>query len=140
MNLSALITDNVAELLVKILEFTRARHNVLAQNIDDMEKPDFVPRDLEVEQFAELMEEAITEHQRHGRLLLRDTQHIKFGANGRFDLKAVIDEDARQLLMRNVKDYLHLQKEKLKENLFNHRLAGELLKQKQGLSSVFSGH
>jgi flagellar basal body rod protein FlgB len=139
MNLSALMTDNVAELLVKIIEFTRVRHQVLIENIDYMGKSGFLPKDLEVEQFAELMEEAITEHQLYGRLRLRDTQHIKFGENGRFELEAVVDENARDLLERNIKAYVDLQKDKLRENLVNHRLAGELLRQKQGISSVFSG-
>ncbi len=138
MNLSALITDNVTELLVKILEFTRARHQVLADNIYDMNNPGFSPRDLEVEQFAQLMEEAIASHQCCGRLLLRDTRHIKFGENGRFELEAVVDEDARQLLEQNTNAYIEQQKDKLKDNLINHRLAKELLKQKQGITSVFS--
>jgi flagellar basal body rod protein FlgB len=133
-----LITDNIAELLVKILQFTRARHQVLADNIYEMKNPGFLPKDLEVEQFAELMEEAISSHQSCGKLLMRDTQHIKFGRNGRFKLQAIVDEDARQLLEENIKDYVELQKEKLKENLVNHRLARELLKQKQKISSVFS--
>jgi len=138
MDLSTLITDNVAELLVKILEFTRVRHQVLVENIDDMSNPGFLPRDLDVEQFAELIEEAITEHQRYGRLRYSDTQHIKFGKNGRFELAAVVDENARDFLEQNTKAYVKLQKDKLRENLVNHRLAGELLRQKQGVSSVFS--
>jgi flagellar basal body rod protein FlgB len=138
MDLSALITDNIAELLVKILEFTRVRHQVLIGNIDDMNTPGFLPRDLDVEQFAELMEKAITEHQRYGRLRYSDTEHIKFCENGRFELEAVVDENARDLLERNIKAYVELQKDKLKENLVNHRLAGELLRQKQGVNSVFS--
>ena len=140
MYLSTLITDNISELLVKILEFTRARHEILVENIDDMYNPGFLPKDLEVEQFAELMEEAIDEHQHCGRLRLHDTQHIKFGENGRFEINAIVDEEAKELLEQNVKDYVALQKDKLKENLVNHRLAGEILKQKQGISSVFSGY
>jgi flagellar basal body rod protein FlgB len=140
MYLSTLITDNVSELLVKILEFTRARHEVLVENIDDMYNPDFLPKDLDVEQFAELMDEAIDEHQLCGRLRLRDTRYIKFGENGRFEVHVVVDEDAKELLEQNVKDYVKLQKNKLKENLVNYRLAREILKQKQGITSVFSGY
>ena len=136
MNLSALITDNVAELLVRILEFTQARHQVLAENIYDMDNPDFLPKDLEVERFADLMDHAIDSHQSSGRLVLRDTKHIKFGIGGSLKLEAVIDEDARGLLKQNIKDYMELQKEKLKENLVNYRLARELLKQKLGMTSA----
>jgi flagellar basal body rod protein FlgB len=140
MNLSAMITDNVAELLVKILEFTQVRHKVLAENIYDMRSPDFLPRDLDVQQFAELMEKAIDSHQSNGMLLLRDTQHVKFGMGGCFELETVVDEKARGLLKRNVRDYLELQKQKLRENLFNYRLARELLKQKQGMTSAINAY
>jgi len=42
LNLSMLITDNVAELLVKILEFTLRRHKVLAENVSNIYDPDLL--------------------------------------------------------------------------------------------------
>ena len=77
MHVSPLITDNVAELLVKILDFTITRHRVLSENIESIHSHGFVPRDLPVEEFALLMETAIDEHRRNKRLLLCDTDKIK---------------------------------------------------------------
>ena len=55
MNLASLITDNIAELLVKIIEFTRTRHKILARNIYNVESPGFVPKDLVTDEFSDLL-------------------------------------------------------------------------------------
>lgn len=130
-NLAALITDNVTELLVKILEFTRSRHRILAENVSNLHQAGFIPKDLAVEEFAEVMEGAINEHEHSRRLMLRDTENVKFGYNGNFEAKPVVDEYAKQLFENDIDGYLELQKKKLAENLLNHKVARELLKQKQ---------
>ena len=56
MNISGMITDNVAELLVKILDFTIARHKILTENVNNLHSEGFMPMDLPVEEFAALME------------------------------------------------------------------------------------
>ena len=97
MNLSSKITDNVTELLALILEFTGRRQEILTQNIKGVQTAGFVPRDLDVEKFAELMTEAISEHVRSRRLLLRDSENVKFGLSGSFEVLPIVDEEARQL-------------------------------------------
>ena len=132
-NLSTFITDNVAELLVKILEFTRRRHRVLAENISNIHEGGFTPKDLAVEEFADLIDGAINEHEHSRRLVMRDTDNVKFGYNGSFETKPLIDDHAKGLLGSDIDGYLELQKKKLAENLLNHRVAVELLRQKQML-------
>lgn len=138
MNIASLITDNIAELLVKIIEFTRARHKILAQNISNIDNPGFSPKDLVADEFSFLLNSAIDEHIANKRLLLRDTQNIKFGVSGSFTAKPIIDKDAKELLEVNRDEYIEMQKNKLLENVMNQRVAAELLKQKQGMSSVFT--
>ena len=138
MNIASLITDNIGELLVKIIEFTRARHKILVQNISNIDKPEFSPKDLVADEFSCLLNNAIDEHIASKRLLLRDTQNIKFGVSGSFTAKPVIDKDAKELLEENRDEYIEMQKNKLLENKFNQRVAAELLKQKQGMASVFT--
>lgn len=130
-NLSTLITDNIAELLVKILEFTRARHGILLENISGVSVTGFVPKDLAVEEFAQVMEGAIDEHEQNQRLMLRDTANIKFGYNGSLEVIPLVDEYARRLFGSDMDGYLRLQERKLAENWHNHRAAGALLRQKQ---------
>lgn len=131
MNLLSLITDNITELLVKIIEFTQRRQKVLIQNIYEANRAGFVPEDLLVEEFCDLLRYAIDEHIRHRRLVLYDTESIKFGFGGDFEAKPVVDEYARKLLKENRDKYLQLQINKLFENSLNQRIAAEMLRQKQ---------
>ncbi len=48
MNLPALATDNITEILLKIIEFTQTRQKILIQNINRMNSPGFTPRDLRI--------------------------------------------------------------------------------------------
>ena len=137
MNLASLITDNIAELLVKIVEFTQTRQKILSRNINNVHSFGFVPKDLEVDEFSELLSEAIDEHIRNQRLVLRDTENIKFGISGSFEAKPVVDEYAKELLEESRDEYLELQISKLLENSLNQRVAAELLRQKQGMISIF---
>ena len=138
MNLSSIVTDNVTELLVKILEFTERRRRILLQNIKHVDTEGFVPEDLDVAEFAELMTEAISEHIRSKRLLLRDSKNIKFAKGGGFESPPIVDEYAEHLFGNDTAKYLELQIEKLSENLINNRVAVELLGQRQGRSRTSS--
>jgi len=130
MSLMPLITDNISELLVKIIEFTQSRQKVLILNINNMHYPGFVPKDLAVKEFSELLNKALGEHSRSQCLLLCDTENIKFGAAGSFEVKPAVDKYAKELLEENQEEYLELQTNKLLENSLNQRLAAELLRQK----------
>ena len=131
MNLTSLLTDNITELLVKIIEFTKIRQKILIQNINNIHKPGFVPNDVAVHEFSAVLNNAIEEHVRNQRLLFYDTKYIKFGASGSFSVQLKIDEYARELLEENQNEYLELQIDKLLENSINQKVAAELLKQKQ---------
>lgn len=137
MNLTSLVTDNIAELLVKIIEFTQNRQKILTQNINNIHSPGFVPKDLAVDEFSGLLNNAINEHTRSQRLLLCDTKNIKFGAAGSLEAQPTIDKYAKELLEENRNEYLELQINKLLENSLNQRVAAELLRQKQGMISTF---
>lgn len=131
MNLLSMITDNVTELLVKIIEFTEVRQQILAKNIHKIHSSGFVPQDLAVDEFSASLKGAIDEHVLNHRLVLRDTENIKFGLNGNFEAKPVIDEYAKGLLDYSRDEYLQLQINKLLENSLNQRIATELLRQRQ---------
>jgi len=137
MNLASLITDNITELLVKIIEFTQTRHKILTENITNIHSPGFVPEDLVVDEFSDLLSSAIDEHIANRRLVLRDTENIKFGISGSFEVKPVVGKYAKELLKENRDEYIELQINKLLENALNQRVAAELLRQKQGMISVF---
>ncbi len=137
MNLTTMVMDNIGELLVKIIEFTRVREEVLTRNINEVHDDDFVPRDIADEEFAQALAGAVGEHIRFKRLVLRDTDNVKFGVNGSFEVKAAVDKYASLLLDRDKDEYLEHQTNKLAENSLNRRVASELLRQKQGMVSIF---
>lgn len=131
MNLTLLITDNITEILIKIIEFTHNRQKILTQNISNVNNLGFVPKELAVKEFSDLLNNALDEHIRNRRLILRDTENIKFGVKGSLAVKPVVDEHSKELLKENRDRYLELQINKLLENSLNQRLAAEFLRQKQ---------
>ncbi|MBN2271433.1 MAG: hypothetical protein JXN61_12515 [Sedimentisphaerales bacterium] len=131
MNLQAMVTDNISELLVKILEFTQNRQKILTLNINRMYQRGFIPMDLAVEEFSDLLNTALEEHMLHQRLVLCDTENIKFGAGGELEVKPVIDEDAFELLEECQEEYIGHQIKRLLENSLNQRVAAELLRERE---------
>jgi len=131
MDLMSLVTDNITEILTKIIEFSQARQKVLIQNIINMGHPEFVPKELEVHEFSSLVNAAIDEHVRSQRLVLRDTRHIRFGADGDFEVIPIVDEQCLKLLAENQQQYIEQQIGKLWENSLNQKVAAEMLKQRQ---------
>jgi len=136
MNLPSSITDNVAELLVKIIEFTEARHKALIRNIQNFHSADFIPQDLAVEEFCTLLNDAIDAHSRSQCLVFCDTKNIKFGAAGAFEAHPMLDKHSKHLLDQDQHEYLQSQMNKLLENSLNQRIAAELLVQKEGKVSI----
>jgi flagellar basal body rod protein FlgB len=132
MNLMSLITDNITEILIKIVKFTQTRQKILIQNIINTQNPGFVPQELEVDEFSDLLNNAIDEHVRNQRLVLCDTENIKFGVSGSIELKPVIDEHGIKLLEEDRDEYIERQIHKLWENSINQKVAAGLLRQKQG--------
>ena len=66
-----------------------------------------------------------------------DTDNIKFGAASSFEASPIVDELAKELLENNPDEYLEIQINKLLENSLNQRVAAQMLRQKQSMSSMF---
>ncbi|MBN1185470.1 MAG: hypothetical protein JXB49_24505 [Bacteroidales bacterium] len=131
MNLTSLINDNITEILTLLIEFTQARQKLLIQNIKKSHSPGFVPKELDVNEFSNLLNFAIDEHIRTNRLVLYDTENIKFGPDGDFNFTSIEDKGSKVLIEDNIDEYFELQIKKLWENSLNQKIAVELLKQKQ---------
>jgi flagellar basal body rod protein FlgB len=130
MNQQTIIADNITEVLTKIIEFTNTRQKILTENINNVHNFGFIPKDLPVNEFSDLMDTAINEHIRNQRLILCDSKNITFGQDGFFAAKPVIDDCAKKLLEEDKDKYIELQINKLLENGINQRLAAELLQQR----------
>jgi flagellar basal body rod protein FlgB len=130
MNQQTIIADNITEVLTKIIEFTNTRQKILTENINNVHNFGFIPKDLPVNEFSDLMDTAISEHVRNQRLILCDSKNITFGQDGFFAARPVIDDFAKKLLEEDKDKYIELQINKLLENGINQRLAAELLQQR----------
>lgn len=137
MNLTSLITDNISEILMKIIEFTQARQKILTQNIINLHMPGFIPQELGVDEFSNLLNHAIDEHVRTQRLVFYDTENIKFGPCGDLEAIPYTDETSKVLLNENRFEYIEHQINKLWENSLNQKFAAELLKQNQDVFSSY---
>jgi len=133
MDLLSLIPDNIAEVLTGILRFTELRRRILHTNIHSVDVPGFVPQDMPVREFAEVLNDALAEHLRNRRLLFRDTTNIAFGPNSSTRIRPVVDDHALALLQKSRDEYMELQISKLLENTLNRKVAMELLAQKCGV-------
>ena len=132
MDLRSFIPDNPSDVLVRIIRFTQLRRAILHENIRGVNTPGYVPRDLPVIEFAGLLDDAVTEHRRHHRLVFRDTANITFGPGGTMRIRPLTDEFAKTLLEANPDEYLALQINRLLEDCLNQKVAEELIRQASG--------
>lgn len=140
MGFEASLSDNITELLVKIIKFTRLRIKVLRENIKDFANPGFVPKDLCVNEFSGLLNRALDEHICNRRLILQDTKYLRFGTKGAFQAEPVVDMYANDLLQEDKDKYMELQMNKIFENNLNLKIALELFKRKEGRDCVIDFH
>ncbi len=137
MNLTSLLTDNITEILIKIVKFTQSRQKILIQNIINIHNPGFVPKELEVDAFSDVLNYAIDEHVQNQRLVLCDTENIKFCPAGDLELRPIVDKHGERLLEENLDEYIEWQIDKLWENSLSQKVAAELLRQKEGAVEIY---
>ncbi len=131
MDLKTLSADNIEELLVKIIEFTRKRHRIIKSNLKNSKNPEYQPLDLEVEDFSEKLKFALSQHLQNHRLVWSDSENIKFGPKGELKLKPIKDLYAKELMFSDHDEYVEYQVEKLTENTINQKVASQLIKMKK---------
>lgn len=131
-------TDNVTEVLTKVLEFTDRRARILHKNILNVNNKSYRPVDLDAAAFADIMANALSEHLINDRLLLIDSQYIKFGSDGHFEAIAIVDQQGCQLLATDTKQYLKRQMKKISENQMNQKVAAHLIERKNMKANLTS--
>jgi len=124
------ISDNLTEILLKVLEFTQIRQKILVSNFRDTDKLGFIPTDLPCREFSDVLNIALNEQEKNNRLLFIDTNNIKFLRGGCFEARAVPDNYARYLLKISRGRYRRYQVDKIIENSLNQKFAAQLLRQK----------
>jgi len=123
-------TDNVLDVLNMILEFTDRRGKVLHNNIVNVKSNNYRPTDLDATAFADQMAAALSEHLINDRIILVDSENIKFGPNGSFDATSMDDNNAQYLFENDKKMYLKHQMKKIAENQANKKVATMLIERR----------
>jgi hypothetical protein len=133
MNLSTTTNtaDTVVEVLAKIVEFTSRRHAILTDNILNVNTAGFQPMDIDVDGFAGVIAQGLTEYIHNDRLVLSDIKNVAFGENGTFKTPSYVDDQANNLFKTDLKAYLKFEIRKYSENLLNKKVGVELLRQRQ---------
>jgi len=131
MQVKAPEVNHIDELLAIVVAFTGMRRQVLANNLSKMDTPGFSPQDLAVDEFSEVIDSAISEYLVHERIILFDTDTIRFGPDMALELKSVSDPQARVLLHNDRQGYVEYQTKSLVENALNEKVALELLETRE---------
>lgn len=131
MQVKAPEVNHINELLAILVAFTGLRRQVLANNLSKMDASGFSPQDLAIDEFSEVIDNAISEYLLHERIILFDTDAIRFGPDMALELKSVPDPQARVLLEHDRQGYVEYQTKSLLENAFNEKVALRLLETKE---------
>lgn len=89
---------------------------------------------VDVEDFANVISIALSEHQKSRRLALCDSKTVRFTSGGNFSIEPQADSQAARLIQEDFTAYIELQKNRLKENMTNNRTACALFYHKLVMS------
>jgi len=129
--IKGLFDTGAMPVLERVSQFTAARHELIAHNIANISVPNYVPRNASVASFQASLGEALDRRGDGGgvfggRFQARDTQEIRFRANG-LDLEP---EDMNQNILfhdrnnRSVEDHM----KDLAENAMTHNAALSMIR------------
>jgi flagellar basal-body rod protein FlgB len=125
--------------LERLVQFTGARHKVLAHNVANISTPYFKPRDLDPASFQKNLAAAIDRRRRTatptaGELQVQDTRDVTFRTGG-LDIKAQATNDNILFHDQNNRDVERLM-QRLAENTMTHNAAIELTRSEFNIMRV----
>ncbi len=129
----------LAEILSVIIDFTKRRDKLLSRNIFNINNRDYEPVDLDVEGFSDTIALALYEYMTNERIVMKDTEDVRFRGNGKFSIKPKVDKYAKQLFEKDIEKYLEFQIKSLTENMINLRVAKRLLNQSLSVGAEIGG-
>ncbi len=129
--IQGLFDGGATPVLERMVQFTSARHRLIAHNIANLSTPRFRPRDISVEGFQAQLGEAIDRRRAtrgvfNGPLKIKDSRSVRMGRD-RVELTAEQTGDNVLFHDQNDRSMEH-QMKALAENAMAHNTAIELLK------------
>ncbi len=117
--------------LEQVMAFTEARHEVLANNISNIDTVGYKMQDLPVEEFLAALDEAIADRDRGGasRLLrMQSTRNLHWDESGRLQAEPVEIQNNNILFHDDNNRFVEKQMSAMAKNALLHNVSAELLR------------
>ncbi|MBN1766787.1 MAG: flagellar basal body rod protein FlgB [Sedimentisphaerales bacterium] len=143
MFIEGLLNRGSLPVLEQVMSFTQTRHEVLANNISNIDTVGYTMKDLPVEEFFTELHRAVT--RRDGQagndsLELQSTRHLQWDSRGRLQASPMEIEDNNILFHDSNNRFVEKQMSEMSKNAMLHNVVSEILKVKyNGLRTAISG-
>jgi len=134
--LEGLIQRGSLPVLQQVISFTEARHEVLANNISNLDTVGYKIQDLPAEEFNAALRRAVDRRARRGAgapLEMTSTDHLSWNERGSLQYRLAEVTDNNILFHDRNNRFVEKQMADVTQNALRHKLASELLKQQYGL-------
>ncbi len=128
MFIDQLIGQTSVPVLEQLMSFTAARHELLVDNIANLDTPGFRVRDLSVSDFQRAMTKAIRQRDRTGGRLVLSGEQVRTGPDGRLLARPGPAEGHDLLFHDQANRQVEREMSALAENTLTYNLAAELLR------------
>ncbi len=112
MFIERMLSNGSAPLLERVVEFSARRHNLILENIANVDTPDYRQRDLSVERFQAMLRERIEQRRRYGPDdvgfdglggdVMNPTRNILFHDNNNRSMEQLATDLAKNAMMHNL--------------------------------------
>ncbi|NIA20586.1 MAG: flagellar basal body rod protein FlgB [Anaerolineaceae bacterium] len=132
--ISGILSSSSLEAARQVAVFAEARNAVLADNIANIDTPNYKVRDLPVAEFQEMLGRAISESRRTGQpLQLQSTRNIEVvRKGGRIEFRSIERQEANILFHDGGNRSIEQEMSELAKNTLMHRTAIEVLRKQYG--------
>jgi len=127
----SLLNRGSLPVLQQVMSFTEARHNVLANNISNMDTVGYKMKDLPAAEFFDSLSEAVERRKSGGagaRLEIQPTSNLSWDQNGNLQARPIEVENNIMFHDRNNR-FVEKQMSLMAKNAILHNMAAEMLKQ-----------
>jgi len=143
MLLSSLLNRGSIPVLEKVMEFTEARHEVLANNVSNFDTVGYKVKDLPADEFFAELRQAVERRANSGagsQLELHATKHYSWDSDGKLQARPEEIEDNNILFHDENNRFVEKQMTTMSKNALLHNVAAELLRmQYEGLQTAIRG-
>src|ERR1043166_4104584 len=131
--LSSIVDRGSIPLVEKMAAFTEARHQMITENIANIDTPGYRMRQLDPKAFqAELRRAAQARTPESAELRLKSTRQVESGCDGHMELHPELEPTENLMFQDGTNARIERQMSDLADNAMAHQLSIELLKTQYG--------